>query len=66
MTNAKGLDDITSIFSVPDNSISTLSKFLCYGVSLINDKVLVEDLEYFATLELGHGDVVEEGEMEEG
>lgn len=39
----------------PDNSIRSLAEFLGDGVALVNYKVLVKDLEYFASLEIRHG-----------
>lgn len=39
----------------PDNSISSLAEFLGDCVALIDYKVLVEDLEYFSSLEIRHG-----------
>jgi hypothetical protein len=40
--------------SLPDNTISTLPKFLCDGVSLVDDEVLVEDLEDLSSYEICH------------
>ena len=39
---------------VPYYAISSLSQFLGYVVSLVNDEVLVEDLEDLAALEISH------------
>lgn len=39
---------------LPYYAIGSLPKFLCYVVSLINNEVLVEDLEDFATLKVSH------------
>jgi len=39
---------------IPDNAISSLAKFLRDRVSLVNDKVLVEDLEHLSTREICH------------
>ena len=39
---------------VPDYAISSLAKLLGNIVTFINDKVLVEDLEDLATLEISH------------
>lgn len=40
---------------LPDDSVGTLSKLLCHGVSLIDNKILVEDLEDLSSLKVGHG-----------
>ena len=39
---------------VPYYAIGSLPQLLCYVVSLVNDKVLVEDLEDFAALKVSH------------
>jgi hypothetical protein len=39
----------------PDNTVGSLAELLGNGVALIDHKVLVEDLEYFASLEIRHG-----------
>ena len=39
---------------LPYYAIGSLPKLLCYVVSLINNEVLIEDLEDFATLEVSH------------
>lgn len=39
----------------PNNSVCSLAQLLGDGVALVDDKVLVEDLEGFAALEVGHG-----------
>lgn len=39
---------------VPYYSIGSLSQFLGYVVSLVNDEVLVEDLEDLAALKVSH------------
>ena len=42
----------------PDDTVCTLTEFLCDCISLVDDEVLVEDLEYFAPLEVGHPEIV--------
>lgn len=37
-----------------DNAICALTQFFCYGVSLIHDEVLVENLEDLATCHVTH------------
>jgi hypothetical protein len=39
----------------PDDSVRALAEFLGDGVALVDHKVLVEDLEYFSSLEIRHG-----------
>ena len=39
---------------LPDDTVRTLTELLCDCISFVDDKVLVEDLEYFASLEVGH------------
>lgn len=39
----------------PDNAICALAELLGDCVALIDHKVLVEDLEYFPSLEIRHG-----------
>lgn len=39
---------------VPHYAIGSLSQFLGYVVSLVNDEVLVEDLEDLAALKVSH------------
>ena len=39
---------------VPDYAIGSLAKLLCNIVTFINNKVLVEDLEDLAALEISH------------
>ncbi len=39
---------------VPDNTIGSLAQLLGHRVSLINDKILVEDLEDLTSLEISH------------
>ena len=39
---------------LPYNAISSLPKFLCHVVSLVDNEVLVEDLEDFAALKVCH------------
>jgi hypothetical protein len=43
---------------VPDNAVSTLAQLLGHSVSLVDNKVLVEDLEDLAALEISHGERV--------
>ena len=42
----------------PDNTVRTLTELFCDRISFVNDKVLVEDLEYLAPLEVGHFEIV--------
>lgn len=39
---------------VPDDTIGTLAKLLRDSISLVNNKILVEDLEDLAPLKIGH------------
>jgi hypothetical protein len=39
---------------LPNNAISTLPKFFCDGIAVINDEVLVEDLEDLAARHIRH------------
>lgn len=43
------------VIDSPNNSVGSLTKFLGHSVSLIDNEVLVEHLEDFASLEVGHG-----------
>ena len=39
---------------LPDNSISALPELFCYIISLVDDKILIEDFEVLPTLEFSH------------
>jgi hypothetical protein len=39
---------------LPDNTIGPLAELLRYIVSLIHDKVLVEDFKHLSSLQIGH------------
>ncbi len=51
-------DDADMVYSctkdLPDNTVGTLPKLLSYVISLVDDKVLIEDLEVLPTLEFPH------------
>ena len=40
---------------LPDNTIGALAELLRHSISLIDDKVLVEDLEDLSSLQIRHG-----------
>jgi hypothetical protein len=44
-----------------DNAVGTLSKLFGHGVAFVDDKVLVEDFEDLAALQVAHADGVEVG-----
>lgn len=43
--------------NIPHYAISTLTQLLRYNISVINNKILIEHLEHFATGQVGHDDI---------
>jgi hypothetical protein len=64
ISSGKGGFKASQPVNIPDNSIGTLSKLLSDNVSLIDNKVLVEDLEGLSLLEVHHGCEGDERERE--